>query len=54
MTLKKHHEPFIHITKRDQMVWWKAWAIRAAAIVAALVVAGVVIVLLTGLNPIHY
>ncbi len=53
MTLKKHHEPFIHITKRDQMVWWKAWAIRAAAIVAALVVAGVVIVLLTGLNPIH-
>ncbi len=53
MTQKKHHEPLIHITKRDQMVWWKAWLVRAVAIVAALVVAGAVIVLLTGLNPIR-
>lgn len=50
-TIKKHHEPLIHITKRDQMVWWKAWAIRAVAILAALVVSGVVVMLLTGLNP---
>ena len=48
---KHHHEPLLHIAKRDQMIWWKAWLIRAAAIVAALVVSGVVITLLTGLNP---
>ena len=53
MTQKKHHEPLIHITKRDQMVWWKAWLVRAIAIVAALIVSGAVIVLLTGLNPIR-
>ena len=50
--IKKHHEPLIHITKRDQMVWWKGWLIRAIAILAALVVSGGVIMLLTGLNPI--
>ena len=50
-TAKKHHEPWIHITKRASMDWWKAWLIRAGAILAALVVAGVVIMLLTGLNP---
>ena len=48
-----HHEPLFHIAKRDQMVWWKAWIIRAAAILLALVVSGVIITLLTGLNPLN-
>lgn len=51
--IKKHHEPLIHITKREHMVWWKAWIVRIIAIFAALVVSGVVIMLLTGLNPIR-
>ena len=50
---KKHHEPLIHISKRASLVWWKAWLIRGIAIVAAMIVAGAVIMLLTGLNPIR-
>lgn len=50
---KRHRrEPFIHIAKRDAMPWWKSWLVRIIAILAALVVAGVVTVLLTGTNPI--
>ena len=45
-------EPLIHITKRDSIVWWKGWIIRAVAILAALVVSAFVIVLLTKLNPV--
>ncbi len=47
-----HREPLIHITKRDAMVWWKSWLIRFGAIFAALVVSGIIITLLSGLNPI--
>lgn len=46
-------ESFIHITKRAQIEWWKAWIIRGLAIIAALIVSGLLIVLLTGLNPIE-
>ena len=50
---KKHEkEALLHITKRDAMVWWKAWIIRAVAIISALVVCGVIVFLLTGYNPI--
>lgn len=50
---EKHaHEPLFHIAKRDTIVWWRAWLIRAAAILAALVVCGIVTMLLTGENPI--
>ena len=47
-----HREPLIHITKRDAMEWWKSWLIRFGAIFAALVVSGIIITLLSGLNPI--
>lgn len=47
-TVKKHHEPFIHISKRDDMVWWRAWLIRIAAIAIGLLLAGAVSALLTG------
>ncbi|MBE6789188.1 MAG: ABC transporter permease [Ruminococcaceae bacterium] len=40
-----------HIVKRDPLPWYKGLAIRAAAIVLALVVAGVIITLLTDKNP---
>ncbi|MBQ8893841.1 MAG: ABC transporter permease [Clostridia bacterium] len=45
--VKKHHEPLIHITKRDDMIWWKAWLIRLAAVLLGLLVVGVISVLLT-------
>ncbi len=50
---KKLHEPLVHITKRDSMVWWKSCLVRAVAIILALLVCSVVIVLLTGYNPIE-
>lgn len=51
---EKHiHEPLIHITRRKTMIWWKAWLIRFIAIVAALVVCGALIIILTKSNPIE-
>ncbi len=45
---KPHHrEPLIHIVKRDDMIWWKAWLIRIAAILVGLLLAGVISTLLT-------
>ncbi len=40
-----------HIVKREQTVWYKGLAIRAAAVVLALIVSGIVITLLTDKNP---
>ncbi len=42
-----------HIIKRDELVWWKAWVIRIAAVLFALVVCGFVTVSLTDLNPLE-
>ena len=44
------HSPF-HIAKRDEIVWWKAWTIRAISIIFALIVCGILTVALTKLNP---
>lgn len=44
-------EPFVRMVKRSTIPWWKAWLIRAGAILAALVVCAVVTVLFTGENP---
>ena len=54
MTNNTHHthEPLIQVSKRDDMTWYGAWAVRAIAIVLALAVCGIVTVLLTGLDPI--
>lgn len=40
-----------HITKRDALPWYQAFAIRGGAIVLALIVCAVVTMLLTGENP---
>ncbi len=50
-TVKKH-EPLFHIVKRNALPWWKAWIIRAIAILAAVVVCSVVTILLTKQNPV--
>ena len=42
----------MHISKRDSLPWYGAWAIRGAAIVLALIVCAVVTTALTGENPI--
>lgn len=47
-----HHEPLLHITRRSEMAWKKAWLIRLAAILASLVVCAIVVTLTTGLDPI--
>ena len=46
-----HHEPLIHIAKRDGLVWWRAWCIRLAGLVLALLVSALGIYALTKLNP---
>ena len=43
-----HHVPLVHIAKRDDMIWWKAWLIRLGAIVIGLLLSGVISSLLTG------
>ena len=47
----KHSEPLFHISKRSDIVWWKAWLVRLGAIVLALFVSAVLTVVLTGENP---
>lgn len=54
MTNAKHkHDPLIHITKRDDMPRWKMLLVEGGGILAALVVCGAVLALLTGQNPIE-
>ncbi len=45
-------EPWFHIAKRSDIPWWKGLAIRAAAIVLALVVCAGICWITTGENPI--
>lgn len=53
MSKTKNHEPLFHIVKRDTLPIYKSWGIRIIAIIAALIVAGVITMLLTGENPIQ-
>ena len=46
------HTSVLHISKRDNLPWYKAWAIRGGAIVLALVVCAIVTAALTKLDPI--
>ncbi|MBR2406279.1 MAG: ABC transporter permease [Clostridia bacterium] len=48
-TVNKHrHEPLFHLAKRDDLVWWKAWLIRLAAILIGMLIVGILSSLLTG------
>ncbi len=51
-SLKKSHNKLFHIVKREPLVWYKALFVRAAAVLAALLVCAVVITLLSEKNPI--
>ena len=52
MNNNKTHTPLVHISKRGARPWQRRWLIRALALVAALVVCGLLTTVLTGLNPI--
>lgn len=47
------HEPLFHIVKRDAIPWWKSWTIRIVAILAALLVCGLITLILVGRNPLE-
>ncbi len=47
-----HKEPLVRIVKRDGIEVWKNWAFRGLAIVVALVLSGLFIFSVTGLNPV--
>ena len=49
---KEKGEPLFHMVKRGQLPLWGAIGIRAAAIILALIVGGIVSVFVTGKNPI--
>lgn len=46
-------EPFIRMRKRNTISFGKAWAIRLIAVILSLLVAGILIDLITGQNPIQ-
>ena len=47
----KTREPLFHISKRDNLPWYRVWLIRLIAIVLALVLCAVVTMLCTSENP---
>ncbi|MBO5453016.1 MAG: ABC transporter permease [Clostridia bacterium] len=48
---EKLHEPVFQIAKRGSMVWYKSWAIRAVAILFALIICALFITFITKTNP---
>ncbi len=46
------NQKLFHLSKRPELPWYRAWAIRGLAIVLALIVCGVVTTLTVGENPI--
>ena len=51
--MNNHHTPLFHIVKRDALPWYKAWGIRAIAIILALIACALVTTIVTGENPIQ-
>ena len=49
---KKNREPLFHISKRDDLPFFKAALVRAIAIILALVLCGLITMAVTGDNPI--
>lgn len=44
-------EPVIRLAKRDELLWYKSWGIRAVAILLALILCGILLYFLTKENP---
>ena len=51
-TVKHHHEPVLRMVKRDGIATWKSFTIRIVAVLIALVLSGLFIYAVTGLNPV--
>ena len=51
--MNKNREPLFHIVKRSQLPWHLSVCVRAAAIVLALLVCGIISSMLTGENPVQ-
>ena len=47
----KTHNPLFHVSKRAALPWYRAWAIRGAALVLALLACALVTTMMTGENP---
>ena len=47
----KEHEPRFHLVKRSQLAWYRAWGIRAVAIFASLLFCALIVIALTGDDP---
>ena len=50
--MNKAKEPLFHITKRGELPWYGAWAIRGCAVLLALLVCAIITMSVTGENPI--
>ena len=50
---KKERTPVVHIVKRGALPWYGSWGIRGCAILAALIVCGIITSVVTGENPIQ-
>ena len=48
---KKQSGPLFHISKRAALPWYRAWGIRALAIILALIVSALITGITTGLDP---
>ncbi|MBQ7491266.1 MAG: ABC transporter permease [Clostridia bacterium] len=51
--MNNHNGPLFHISKRKNLLWYQAWAIRGAAILLALIACAAITTLLTGENPLN-
>ena len=46
------HEPLLRMAKRGELLpAWKSWGIRVIALLLSLIVSGIVIIMISGLNP---
>ncbi len=45
------HEPLFQISKRDSIVWYKAWLFRAIAVFGALLISSLLVIFIVGENP---
>ena len=49
----KTRTPLFHVSKRGLLPWYKAWAIRGAALLLAVVACGLITTLVTGQDPVQ-
>ncbi|MBR5515541.1 MAG: ABC transporter permease [Clostridia bacterium] len=52
--IKSKREPLIHIAKRDDMVWWKAWIIRGIAILTSIIIMMAIALVLANVSRPEY